>query len=78
MDQHSTPTWHFKLDWAPKENYDPLKDACYIDCWQTFEALAASTCGQKGDGHNMMSQWGQAHVGCGLFGYTVEGIALAS
>jgi hypothetical protein len=70
--------WQVKFDWQPKENYNPQNDACYIDCWQAFEAMALSSCGQKGNNRNMMSQWGQAHIGCGVLGYTIKGIALAS
>ena len=67
--------WQFKLDWAPNGDYNP-EDNCYLDYETAFGALAASTCGQKGDGKNM-SQSSQIEVGCGTFGYTVKGIAIS-
>ncbi|KAF2677923.1 hypothetical protein K458DRAFT_491629 [Lentithecium fluviatile CBS 122367] len=69
--------WQFKLDWTPKEGYNPAESGiCYVECEEAFAALALSTCGQKGEGSNMMSVSSQFDNGCGIYGYTVKGIAI--
>lgn len=68
--------WHFKLDWVPNLPLD--SDTCFLDCPTAFETLAATPlCSQKGDTKNLMSMSGQIDVGCGSYGYTVEGVAIS-
>ena len=69
--------WQFKLDWVPeKDSTDAAQ--CYLDCETAFQALAATPqCSQKGDDKNLMSLSGQIDVGCGMYGYTVKGIAIS-
>lgn len=48
--------WQFKLDWVPKDGYNPAESgSCYVECGEAFATLALSTCGQKGEGKNMVA-----------------------
>jgi len=69
--------WQFKLDWVPdKDSFDAGQ--CYLDCETAFQVFAATPqCSQKGDEKNLMSLSGQIDVGCGMYGYTVKGIAIS-
>jgi hypothetical protein len=68
--------WQFKLDWVLNNPSNP-KD-CFLNCPRAFATLAATPqCSQKGDGKNLMSMAGQINVGCGMYGYTVKGIAIS-
>lgn len=69
--------WPVKLDWTPaKEPFDA--DQCYLDCSTAFQALAATPeCSPKGDRKNLMSFSRQIGVGCGMYGYTIKGIAIS-
>jgi hypothetical protein len=70
--------WQFKLDWAPKDGYNPAESGdCYVECEEAFATLALSTCGQKGEGKNMMAVSSQFDNGCGTYGYTVQGIVIS-